>query len=119
MNFVANGLDLNKGDEVINTNQEHGGGFAAWRQMAKRKGVIYKQAIMPVPANKKQDILDAIFKEVTKKTKVIAIPHIISVYGTIMPIKEICQYAREKGIFTVIDGAQSVGQVDVNLKELK
>ena len=119
MNFVANGLDLNKGDEVINTNQEHGGGFAAWRQMAKRKGVIYKQAIMPVPANKKQDILDALFKEVTKKTKVIAIPHIISVYGTIMPIKEICQYAREKGIFTVIDGAQSVGQVDVNLKELK
>ena len=119
MNFVANGLDLNKGDEVINTNQEHGGGFAAWKQMAKRKGVIYKQAIMPVPANKKQDILDAIFKEVTKKTKVIAIPHIISVYGTIMPIKEICQYAREKGIFTVIDGAQSVGQVDVNLKELK
>ena len=119
MNFVANGLDLNKGDEVINTNQEHGGGFAAWRQMAKRKGVIYKQAIMPVPANKKQDILDAVFKEVTKKTKVIAIPHIISVYGTIMPIKEICQYAREKGIFTVIDGAQSVGQVDVNLKELK
>ena len=74
---------------------------------------------MPVPANKKQDILDAVFKEVTKKTKVIAIPHIISVYGTIMPIKEICQYAREKGIFTVIDGAQSVGQVDVNLKELK
>ena len=119
MNFVANGLDLNKGDEVINTNQEHGGGFAAWRQMAKRKGIIYKQAIMPVPANKKQDILDAVFKEVTKKTKVIAIPHIISVYGTIMPIKEICQYAREKGIFTVIDGAQSVGQVDVNLKELK
>ena len=119
MNFVANGLDLNKGDEVINTNQEHGGGFAAWRQMAKRTGVIYKQAIMPVPANKKQDILDAVFKEVTKKTKVIAIPHIISVYGTIMPIKEICQYAREKGIFTVIDGAQSVGQVDVNLKELK
>ena len=119
MNFVANGLDLNKGDEVINTNQEHGGGFAAWRQMAKRNGVIYKQAIMPVPANKKQDILDAVFKEVTKKTKVIAIPHIISVYGTIMPIKEICQYAREKGIFTVIDGAQSVGQVDVNLKELK
>ena len=54
----------------------------------------------------------------TKNTKVIAIPHIISVYGTVMPIKEICDFARSKGIFTVIDGAQSVGQIDVDLKKL-
>ena len=47
MNFVAHGLDLKNGDEVINTNQEHGGGYAAWRQLAKRKGIIYKQAKMP------------------------------------------------------------------------
>ena len=119
MNFVAHGLNLKKGEEVINTDQEHGGGYAAWKQLEKRKGIVYKQAIMPVPANDKQEIIDSVLSQVTKKTKVIAIPHIISVYGTVMPISEICDFARKNGIFTVIDGAQAVGQIDVDLKSLK
>ena len=118
MNFVAHGLDFKKGDEVINTDQEHGGGFAAWRQLAKRKGVVYKEAKMPVPANDKEQIIKSILNQVTKKTKVIAIPHIISVYGTVMPVKEICDFAKSKDIFTIIDGAQAVGQINVDLKEL-
>ena len=118
MNFVAHGLNLKRGDEVINTNQEHGGGYAAWKQLEKRKGIVYKQAILPVPANNKEDIINSVQSLITDKTKVIAIPHIVSVYGTVMPIKEICAYARKKGIFTVIDGAQAVGQIDVDLKDL-
>ena len=118
MNFIAHGLDLKKGDEVINTNQEHGGGFAAWRQLASRKGIVYKEAIMPVPANDPNKIINSIKSHITSKTKVIAVPHIISVYGTVMPIKEICKIARERNIFTVIDGAQAVGQIRVNVKDL-
>ncbi len=118
MNYVANGLDLNKGDEIINTDQEHGGGFAAWRQLAKRKGCIYKMAKMPVPANDPQEIIDSIFQQVTKKTKVIAIPHIVSVYGVVMPVKEICSRAKEMGIFTILDGAQTVGQIKVDVQDI-
>lgn len=118
MNYVANGLDLKQGDELLNTNQEHGGGFAAWQLLAKRRGCIYKQAIMPVPANDPQEIVDAIFAQVTKKTKVIAIPHVVSVYGVVMPVKEICHRAKEIGIFTILDGAQAVGQVKVDVKDI-
>jgi len=118
MNYVGMGLDLKAGDELLNTNQEHGGGFGAWQTLAKRKGCIYKQATMPVPANDPQEIIDAIFKEITSKTKVIAIPHIVSVYGTVMPVKEICAKARMRGIFTVLDGAQCVGQIDVDVKDI-
>lgn len=118
MNFVGNGLDLNSGDEIINTDQEHGGGFGVWQLMAKRKNCVYKQAKMPVPANDPQEIIDAIFKEVTAKTRVIAIPHIISGYGTVMPVKEICNEARRRGIFTVLDGAQCVGHVKVDVKDI-
>ncbi|MFK2820328.1 aminotransferase class V-fold PLP-dependent enzyme [Flavobacteriaceae sp. LMIT009] len=118
MNYVGMGLDLKAGDELLNTNQEHGGGFGAWQTLAKRKGCIYKQATMPVPANDPQEIIDAIFKEITSKTKVIAIPHIVSVYGTVMPVKEICAKARRRGIFTVLDGAQCVGQIDVDVKDI-
>lgn len=118
MNYVGMGLNLKEGDELLNTNQEHGGGFGAWQTLAKRKGCIYKQATMPVPANDAQEIYDAIFKEVTPKTKVIAIPHIVSVYGTVMPVKEICAEAKRRGIFTILDGAQCVGQIDVDVKAI-
>jgi selenocysteine lyase/cysteine desulfurase len=118
MNYVANGLDLKKGDEIINTDQEHGGGFAAWQLLAKRKGCVYKKATMPVPANDPQEIIDSIFKEVTKKTKVIAIPHIVSVYGTVMPVEEICAEAKKRDIFTILDGAQCVGQVAVDVRKI-
>lgn len=118
MNYVGMGLDLKPGDELLNTNQEHGGGFGAWQLLAKRKGCVYKQAILPEPANDPQEIVDAIFKQVTKKTKVIAIPHIVSGYGTVMPVKEICQKAKNMGIFTVLDGAQCVGQVPVDVRDI-
>jgi len=118
MNLVGNGLDLKAEDEIINTNQEHGGGFGVWQLMAKRKGCIYKQATMPEPANDPQDIVNAIFKEVTPKTKVIAVPHIILGYGTVMPVKAICSEARKRGIYTVLDGAQCVGHVKVDVKDI-
>ena len=118
MNYVANGLDLAKGDELLNTNQEHGGGFGAWQLMAKRKGCIYKQAEMPVPANDPQQIFDVIFSQVTNKTRVIAIPHIVSVYGTVLPVEAICQEAKKRGIFTILDGAQCVGQVKVDVQKI-
>ena len=118
MNYVGMGLDLKEGDELLNTNQEHGGGFGAWQLLAKRKGCVYKQATMPEPANDPQEIVDAIFMEVTPKTKVIAIPHIISGFGTVMPVKEICTEAKKRGIFTVLDGAQCVGQIPVDVKDI-
>ncbi|NQW27243.1 MAG: aminotransferase class V-fold PLP-dependent enzyme [Flammeovirgaceae bacterium] len=118
MNYVANGLALEAGDEIINTNQEHGGGYGAWMSLAKRHGLVYKQAQIPIPANDPEALFDAIFKLVTKKTKVIAIPHIVSVYGTVMPVKAICAEARKRGIFTVLDGAQSVGQVLVDVQDI-
>lgn len=118
MNYIGMGLDLKAGDELLNTNQEHGGGFGAWQLLAKRKGCIYKQATMPMPANDPQEIYDAIFAAVGPNTKVIAIPHIVSLYGTVMPVKEICTEARNRGIFTVLDGAQCVGHVAVDVKDI-
>ena len=58
------------------------------------------------------------FKEVTPNTKVIAVPHIISVYGVVMPSKRICEEAHKRGIFVILDGAQSVGQVMVDVKDI-
>lgn len=118
MNYVGMGLELKKGDELLNTNQEHGGGFGAWQLLAKRKGCVYKQAILPEPANDPQEIIAAIFKEVTAKTKIIAVPHMVSGFGTILPVKAICAEAKKRGIFTVLDGAQCVGQIPVDVSDI-
>jgi len=118
MNYISNGLDFNPGDEFINTDQEHGGGFGGWRMAAKRYGLTYKQAHIPIPANDPQEIVDNIFALVTPKTRVIAVPHILSTYGVVLPVKQICQEARKRGIFTIIDGAQSVGHVNVDVQDI-
>lgn len=118
MNFVSNGLDLRAGDEVINTDQEHGGGYAGWRVAAARHGVVYKQASIPVPANDPQAIIDSILGQVTPRTRIIAVPHILSVYGVVLPVKEICAEARRRGIFTIIDGAQAVGHIPVDVRDI-
>ena len=82
------------------------------------KKIVENRLKSKLNTEKLVDIINSVKSLITDKTKVIAIPHIISVYGTVMPIKEICAYARKKGIFTVIDGAQAVGQIDVDLKDL-
>jgi len=118
MNYISNGLDLKAGDEIVNTDQEHGGGRAGWQVAAKRYGLVYKQAKIEIPANDPQKIFDSIFKEVNAKTRVIAVPHISSVYGIVLPVREICAEARKRGIFTILDGAQTIGQIPVDVKEI-
>jgi selenocysteine lyase/cysteine desulfurase len=118
MNYISGGLDFKPGDEFINTDQEHGGGFGGWRTAAKRYGLTYKMAHIPIPANDPQEIIDNIFDLVTPRTRVIAVPHILSTYGVVLPVKEICQEARRREIFTIIDGAQSVGHIKVDVQDI-
>jgi selenocysteine lyase/cysteine desulfurase len=57
-------------------------------------------------------------KAFTPKTKVLMLSHMISGSGAILPVKELCAEARKRGIFTVLDGAQTIGQIKVNLKDI-
>jgi len=118
MNMMAFGLDLSAGDEVIQTNLEHTGGKSGWEVIAKRNGIVIKQIEIKPPIQNPEYIIELVKKQITKKTKVIALPHILSVPGDILPIKEICSIARKKGILTVIDGAQAIGQIPVDVKDL-
>ncbi len=118
MNLMASGLNLQAGDEVIQTNMEHSGGRSGWDMIAKRYGIIVKQIQIETPIPNPQYIIDLVKGQITSKTRVIAIPHILSVPGDILPIKEICKLARSKEILTVIDGAQSIGHIPIDVKDL-
>jgi len=118
MNLMACGLDLKAGDEVIQTNMEHSGGRSGWDMLAKRNGLIIRQIEIKCPIPDPDYIISLVKKKINRKTRVIAIPHILSVPGDILPVKEICEIAREKGILTVIDGAQAIGQIPIDVKDL-
>lgn len=118
MNFMAHGLNLQPGDEVLSTDQEHPGGRCGWEMRAQRQGIIWRPLEIPIPPPDPETIIKIFAEAITPRTRVIAISHITSMLGIVMPVRQICQLARRRGIFTIIDGAQAVGQLHVNVKEL-
>ena len=118
MNFIAMGLDLERGDEIIQTDQEHVGAKSCWELLQKRRGVLWTTVTLPVPANDPQEIVRRVEAAITPRTRVIAWPHITSALGTVQPVMEICALARSRGIFTVLDGAQAIGQIPVDVRRI-
>jgi selenocysteine lyase/cysteine desulfurase len=118
INFVANGLQLKPGDEVLLTDQEHPGGQGAWDLRAKRQGIVVRKLAIPLPPPDPETMVKVFAEAIGPNTKVIAIPHITSRFGIRMPVREICALAREREVFTLIDGAQALGQLRVDVKEI-
>src|SRR5271157_2710285 len=74
MNFVAHGIDLKAGDEIITTDQEHPGGVCGWQERAKRDGAVWKQVKIPIPANDPDQLVDLFRQAITPRTRVLAFP---------------------------------------------
>lgn len=118
MNFIANGMDLRAGDEVLTTDQEHSGGKSGWQLKQKRWGTVYREVVLPKPARTPDEVVVLFQEAITPRTKVITFSHILSPNGTILPVEEICAEASRRGIFTVIDGAQAVGQIKLDVLDM-
>lgn len=118
MSYLANGITLQSGDEVITTDQEHVGGRGGWLVREKRHGIVFKAVKISKPIKNEQEVFDALVNSFTQKTKVLMISHIISGSGAILPVKELCAEASKRGVFTILDGAQTVGQIKVDLQDI-
>jgi isopenicillin-N epimerase len=118
MNFVANGLDLKAGDEILMTFHEHPGGREPWKLKAKRHGVVVKEVTFPLPVADPATVLNLFNDAITPRTKVISFSHTTYQTGTMMPAKEICALARSKGILSVVDAAHPLGQMQIDMKDI-
>ncbi|MEY2411932.1 MAG: hypothetical protein QOD84_538 [Acidobacteriaceae bacterium] len=116
--FIANGIDLKAGDEVLISDQEHPGGEEPWNLRAKRYGIIVKKFSLSKPAKDATEILTRISDAITARTRVIFVSHITTVTGLVMPVKQICSLARAKGIISALDGAQVTGMMRLNLHDI-
>ena len=119
MNILANGLDLAAGDEVVSTDQEHGGGISPWRMLAKRRGIVVRELeLEPVFAEGPEGILKLFETAMTPRTRVVMFSHITSGLGALLPARELCALARSRGALAIVDGAQAVGQIRVDVNAM-
>jgi isopenicillin-N epimerase len=116
--YIANGIDMKLGDEVLMTDQEHPGGLQPWNLRAKRYGVVVKKVTLPMPVKDANQVLNLFNNAITPRTRVIFFSHITTATGVVLPAKEICALARSKGILSAVDGAHVVGMMRLNLHEL-
>ena len=115
---VTPGLDLKPGDEVLLFSDNHPSNDVAWKEKAKRFGYGVKvvEAVNPHPGA--EYYLEAFAKALTPRTKLLAFTHLTSTVGDLLPAHELCRLARERGVLTLVDGAQSFGLLDVDLREM-
>ena len=119
MCMSLNGLDWNAGDEIISTNMEHPGGNGPMSHIAARKGVIIKRALLPVGSNvQPADFVAAFNAQITGNTKAICFSHIPYLTGALLPAKLLCDWARARGLITIIDGAHVPGMMNVNFHDM-
>ena len=116
------GLELNRGDEILTTNYDYGWVKNMMAFRAKRDGLEFKMVDISDPSFRTPDdpqkVVDAVAAGITPKTRFLTICHINYTDGFVMPVKEICEIARDRGIITLIDGAQPPGMMKMDMRDL-
>ena len=116
--YIANGIDMQSGDEVLMTDQEHPGGEHPWNLRAKRYGIVVKKVALPKPVKDANQVLNLFNDAITPRTRVMFFSHITTVTGVVLPAKELCALARTKGILSAVDGAHVTGMMHLDLRDL-
>ena len=118
LSVIANGIRMEPGDEMLMTTDEHIAGIQPWTRRARRFGIQVNQVQIPSPPKSRQEVVDLFEQALTPRTKVVFFCHVTRGPGLLYPVKELCDMAREKGIVSAVDGAQTPGMTPVNLHEM-
>jgi len=110
-------LALSPGDEVLITTQEHPAGHRPWMVRAARHDITVREVFIPSPLVSVEDVISRFESEITDRTRAVAFCHVTR-GGHRYPVRELCTVARERGLTSLVDGAQAVGQFPIDLHEL-
>lgn len=115
VNIVVEGLRWRAGDEVVITDQEHPSLVAPLLNAARRHGIAIRRVpVTPDPAA----FLDGLAASLTGRTRLVAMSHVTTEDGTTLPTAAITRLAHERGALVLFDGAQSLGQIPVDVRDL-
>ena len=119
LNWVAQGIDWSAGERILTTDQEHPGGRACWDWVARRYNVAIDVVAIPPGENNPAAIIERFAQRLTTKTRVLSFSHLLTSTGLRMPVAELSTLARRAGALAVVDGAQAVGGVAVDVKAMR
>lgn len=106
---------MKAGDEVILSTMEHHSNIVPWQLLQARKGIVLKV----IPMNDRGELLlDAYEKLFTERTRLVCVAHVSNVLGTVNPVKDMARTAHSHGVPILIDGAQSIPHMPVDVQEL-
>ena len=117
-NIVINGLDLNATDEVVIWDENHPTNNIAWEVRAQRYGFKVIKVALPNNPDSDDDLIKPFTDAFSPATRVLAFSHVSNQTGVGVPAKELCRIARERGVLTLIDGAQTFGALSLNLHDM-
>ena len=106
---------MREGDEVIVSVMEHHSNIVPWQLMAAKHGIVIK--VIPM-TDSGELLLDAYRELFTERTRIVSVAHVSNVLGTVNPVEEMIRYAHEQGVPVLVDGAQSVPHMPVDVQAL-
>ena len=112
LDLVISGFPWKKGDEAIYAKQDYGTMKEMFEQISDRYGVVNKIISVPNHPKNDEEIVSLYESQITNKTKLIMVCHMINITGQILPIKKICEMAHSYGVEVMVDGAHCVGHFD-------
>ncbi len=118
-NWVSNGLVLGPGDEVLIFSDNHPSNNLAWKAKSERFGYTVREVAQVNPHPGSDYYVAAFERALTPRTKVLTFTHLTNTSGDLMPAAELCRIAAERGVITLVDGAQSFGLLDVDLSVMQ
>jgi len=118
-NWVSNGLDLGAGDEILIFSENHPSNNQAWKAKAERFGYTVREVEPVSPHPGFEYYIEAFERGITANTRVMTFMHQSNTVGDLFPAKELCALARDRGVISLIDGAQSFGVLDVDLSDIQ
>lgn len=118
VSFVANGLELGPGDAVVTTDHEHIGGLEPWRMVTARRGAELRVASLPPTPSSPEELLEAVWAEVSPATRVVAVSHVTFTTGTALPVRALAERCAERGVTLAVDGAHPPGMIEVDLADV-
>ncbi|MCP4643387.1 MAG: aminotransferase class V-fold PLP-dependent enzyme, partial [bacterium] len=118
LQIVQLGLDLEPGDEVLTTTQDYPRMLTTWRQRERRDGIVLRTFPYPTPPEGPDQLVRLFEEHITPRTRVLHMCHVTFTAGQIFPVREICKLARDRGIYSVVDGAHSFAHFPFRIDEL-
>ncbi len=111
-------LNLQAGDEVLINPQLPAELRRFWNQEARQRGLVLKTIALPVPLQGNAEVLTAFENAISERSRVLVCSHIQGADGAVLPVRELCQMARSRGLISMIDGTLSLGALQVSMREL-